>query len=129
MSASVEGFGFNDADGDGTRDSDEIDLFTVYAYVDLNNSGVLDLYEPKTFFAGTTLPPPSNYLIQDLPAGTYTVDAANKTITLQIVSASFPNIDGTTQLRRYTLSGDELTWKVPPRPDGSVPVSSFTRVR
>jgi hypothetical protein len=61
--------------------------------------------------------------------GTYTVDAANKTITLQIVSASFPNFDSTTQLRRYTLSGDDLTWQVPPRPDGSVPVSSFTRVR
>ena len=61
--------------------------------------------------------------------GTYTVDAAKSTITLQIVGASYPNFDDTTQLRVYTLVGDDLEWRVPPRPDGSVPVSSFRRVR
>jgi hypothetical protein len=61
--------------------------------------------------------------------GTYAVDAANGTVTFTIDSASFPNWDGTTQVRRFTLTGDELTWRVPPRPDGSIPVSRFTRVR
>ena len=61
--------------------------------------------------------------------GTYTVDPVKSTITLRIVSASFPNLDGSTQLRQYTLVGDALTWRNPPRPDGSVPLSSFERVR
>jgi hypothetical protein len=61
--------------------------------------------------------------------GTCVIDQEKGTITFKIDSASFPNWDGTTQVRQFTLKGDELTWKVPPRPDGSVPVSSFKRVR
>lgn len=61
--------------------------------------------------------------------GTCVVDSEKGTITFNINSASFPNWDGTTQVRQFTLTGDELTWRVPPRPDGSVPVSIFTRVR
>ena len=61
--------------------------------------------------------------------GTYVVDAEKGTITFQITSASFPNWDGTTQVRQFTLIGDDLSWRVPARPDGSVPISSFRRVR
>lgn len=61
--------------------------------------------------------------------GTCAIDTAKGTITFNIDSASFPNWDGTTQVRQFTLTGDELTWRVPPRPDGSVPISSFKRVR
>ena len=61
--------------------------------------------------------------------GRYTVDEASHTITFAIMSASFPNLDGTTQIRPFTLQGDSLTWRVPPRPDGSVPVSKFVRVK
>jgi hypothetical protein len=61
--------------------------------------------------------------------GTYSVDAAKGTITFRITSASFPNQDDTTQVRAFTLTGDQLTWRVAPRPDGSIPVSSFTRVK
>jgi Lipocalin-like domain len=61
--------------------------------------------------------------------GTYAVDAAKGTIAFHITNASFPNSDGTTQVRPFTLVGDELSWRVPPRPDGSVPVSSFKRLR
>jgi Lipocalin-like domain len=67
-------------------------------------------------------------LTQSTHFGTYAVDAVKGTITFHITSASFPNLDGTTQVRPFTLAGDELTWRVPPRPDGSVPVSSFKRV-
>lgn len=61
--------------------------------------------------------------------GRYTVDEANHTITFAIISGSFPNLDGTTQVRPFTLQGDSLVWRVKPRPDGSVPVSKFVRVR
>ncbi|MEO8621332.1 MAG: lipocalin-like domain-containing protein [bacterium] len=61
--------------------------------------------------------------------GRYTVDQAKGTISFAIASASFPNLDGTTQVRAFTLVGDSLAWRVPPRPDGSVPVSRFVRVR
>jgi hypothetical protein len=61
--------------------------------------------------------------------GRYTVDAAKGTITFHIDRASFPNWDDTTQVRAYDLKGDELSWKVPPRPDGSIPVTRLRRVR
>jgi hypothetical protein len=67
-------------------------------------------------------------LSQSTHFGTYMVDAAKGTITFRITGASFPNQDGTTQVRPFTLHGDELTWRVAPRPDGSIPVSSFKRV-
>jgi hypothetical protein len=41
--------------------------------------------------------------------GTYTVDEANKTVTYNIVSASFPNWEGETQTRAIDkLSDDEF---------------------
>lgn len=61
--------------------------------------------------------------------GQYSVDAAKGTITFAITSASYPNLDRTTQVRPFTLQGDTLTWRVPPRPDGSIPISRFLRVR
>ncbi len=59
--------------------------------------------------------------------GTYTLDPVNHTITFHIEHASFPNEDGTTQVRPYQMSGSELSWKVAPRPDGSVPVTVLRR--
>jgi hypothetical protein len=61
--------------------------------------------------------------------GRYSVDPAKGTITFHIDRASFPNWDDTTQVRAYDLKGDELSWKVPPRPDGSIPVTRLHRVR
>lgn len=60
--------------------------------------------------------------------GTYTVDAAKGTITFHIDRASYPNWDETTRVSSYLLEGDKLTWRVPPRPDGSIPVSIFNRM-
>lgn len=68
-------------------------------------------------------------LSQSTHFGAYTVDQEKGTLTFGITSASFPNLDGTTQVRAFTLQGDSLGWRVPPRPDGSVPVSRFVRVR
>src|SRR3954464_1404275 len=61
--------------------------------------------------------------------GRYTVDPAKGTIAFHIDRASFPNWDDTTQVRAYALKGDELSWKVPARPDGSIPVTRLQRVR
>jgi len=61
--------------------------------------------------------------------GHYTVDAAKGTITFHIERASFPNWDGATQTRPFTLMGDDLSWRVPATPDGSVPISAWRRAR
>ena len=60
--------------------------------------------------------------------GTYTVDETKGTITFHIDRASFPDWDETTSVRTFTLEGDKLAWRVPPRPDGSIPVSVFSRI-
>ena len=61
--------------------------------------------------------------------GRYSMDPAQGTITFHIDRSSYPNLDDVTQVRPYELKGDELTWKVPPRPDGSVPITTLRRVR
>jgi len=60
--------------------------------------------------------------------GRYTIDPAKATITFHIDRSSFPNQDDTTQVRPYEITGDELSWKVAPRPDGSIPVTVLRRV-
>jgi hypothetical protein len=60
--------------------------------------------------------------------GRYSLDAANHTITFRIDRSSFPNQDDTTQVRPYEMKGDELSWTVAPRPDGSVPITILRRV-
>jgi hypothetical protein len=61
--------------------------------------------------------------------GKYSIDAAKNTINFQIDRASFPNWDGTTQVGTFEFKRDELSWKVPPRPDGSVPITVLKRIR
>lgn len=60
--------------------------------------------------------------------GRYTLDPANATITFHIDRSSFPNQDDTTQVRPYEIRGNELSWKVAPRPDGSIPITVLHRV-
>jgi len=60
--------------------------------------------------------------------GHYTIDAVKHTITFHIDRSSFPNQDDTTQVRPYEVNGDELSWKVAPRPDGSIPITVLRRV-
>ena len=42
--------------------------------------------------------------------GSYTVNEAEKSYTLQVEGATFPNWAGTTQKRALSISGDELTF-------------------
>lgn len=61
--------------------------------------------------------------------GTYALDAIKSTITFNIDRSSFPNSDQTKQVRSFTLKGDTLSWRVPARPDGSIPISVFRRIQ
>jgi len=60
--------------------------------------------------------------------GTYSVDPATSKVTMKIDRATFPNYDDTTQVRAYELKGDILSWRVPARPDGSIPVTVLRRI-
>jgi hypothetical protein len=60
--------------------------------------------------------------------GTISVDASHGTLTFNIEAASFPNWEGAEQTRQYELKGDELSYRVPPRPDGNIPISVWRRV-
>lgn len=60
--------------------------------------------------------------------GTMTIDEGAGVLVFSIVGSSFPNWEGTIQRRQYKLDGAELRYKVPPRPDGSIPVSVWRRL-
>ena len=60
--------------------------------------------------------------------GMVSVDAAAGTLTFRIEGATYPNWENTTQVRKYELNGDLLSYKVPPRENGDVPVSAWKRV-
>jgi Lipocalin-like domain len=60
--------------------------------------------------------------------GTISIDAAGGTLTFHIDNASFPNWEGTAQKRSYRLEGDELSYRVPARPDGNIPISIWRRL-
>ena len=61
--------------------------------------------------------------------GTINADPESGTLTFQIESASFPNWEGALQKRHYELTGDELSYRVPARPDGNTPISIWRRLR
>ncbi|MDB5798277.1 MAG: hypothetical protein JWP36_2179 [Paucimonas sp.] len=51
--------------------------------------------------------------------GTYTVDPAAKSITMNVEAATFPNWNGTSQKRNYAIAADKLTVTVPAASTGS----------
>ncbi|OEZ61557.1 lipocalin-like domain-containing protein [Duganella sp. HH105] len=61
--------------------------------------------------------------------GTVAIDSEARTLTFSIASAAFSNWEGTQQKRAYELNGDELSYRVPARPDGHIPLSVWRRVR
>lgn len=60
--------------------------------------------------------------------GTYSVDPASGKVIMKIDRSTFPNYDDTTQVRAFELKGDILSWKVPARPDGSIPITVLRRI-
>jgi hypothetical protein len=61
--------------------------------------------------------------------GTIAVDAAGRVMTVRLEGSSYPNQEGTEQRREFELRGDELSYRVPPRPDGGTPISIWRRLR
>jgi Lipocalin-like domain len=61
--------------------------------------------------------------------GTYSVDEAAKSVSIQIEAATFPNWTGTTQKRTIAISGDELTVTGFTGTLGGAPVSKWKRVK
>ena len=61
--------------------------------------------------------------------GTCAVDFKTSTLTFHIERSGFPNWDGTEQKRPFELKGDELSYRVPATPDGTVPISVWRRIR
>lgn len=61
--------------------------------------------------------------------GRYSVDPIKHAITFKVDRSSVSNLDDTTAVRQYELKGDELTWRVTPRQDGSVPLTTLRRVK
>jgi Lipocalin-like domain len=48
--------------------------------------------------------------------GTYTLDEANKTLTLHVVAGTRPNAAGRDETRVVTLNGNQLVLQRPPSP-------------
>lgn len=59
--------------------------------------------------------------------GTVAVDAHEGILTFTIESAFFPNWEGAVQKRKYILKNGILSYQVPPRPDGGIPVSVWRK--
>lgn len=60
--------------------------------------------------------------------GTIELDAKKHLLVFHIDGASFPNWEGQQQRRSFELHGDVLSYRVPPRPNGDVPLSVWRRI-
>jgi len=58
----------------------------------------------------------------------HSVDASAHKLTFHVDRSTYPNGDDTTVVRDYELNGDALSWRVSPRPDGSIPVTVLRRI-
>ncbi len=71
-------------------------------------------------FAGAVLGSSTHY-------GTLRVEPKLGVLTFSIDASSFANWDGTIQKRQFTLEDGVLTYRVPARPDGSIPISVWKK--
>lgn len=60
--------------------------------------------------------------------GRVSVDAKDHILIFRIKDASFPNLRGTVQKRHFDYRDGVLSYRVAPRPDGSVPISVWKRL-
>ena len=61
--------------------------------------------------------------------GTVSVNAADKTLTFKIATATFPHWDGTEQQRPFTMTDDELTYTVASASGGGTATSVWKRAK
>lgn len=60
--------------------------------------------------------------------GTVAMDARQGILSFEIEGSSFPNWEGTVQKREFTLENKLLSYRVPARPDGSIPLSVWRKI-
>lgn len=60
--------------------------------------------------------------------GTVAIDDKAGQLVFSIEGSSFPNWEGAVQRRRYQLEDGQLSYQVPPRADGSIPISVWRRL-
>ncbi len=120
---------------DGSRVSDygnnphELVIFTADGYYSLQ----IYRADRLKFASGNKLKgTPEEYkdatLGMSIHFGRYTVDEEKHVITFHVDRAAFPDWDDTTRVAPYELKGSELSWKVAPRPDGSIPITVLRKV-
>jgi hypothetical protein len=61
--------------------------------------------------------------------GMISIDAKAATMTLTMQGSTYPNQEGSVQKRVYELKDDMLSYRVAPRPDGSIPISEWRRLK
>lgn len=61
--------------------------------------------------------------------GRCAIDPGGTTLTFHIERSAYPNWEGTTQVRHFTLHADELAYQVPALEGGNAPISVWRRVR
>lgn len=60
--------------------------------------------------------------------GTVAIDDKAGQLVFSIEGSSFPNWEGAVQRRQYQLEDGQLSYQVPPRADGSIPISVWRRL-
>ena len=119
---------------DGTRVSDYgpnphgLCIFTPAGYYSLQIYRAARVkFASGEKFSGTAEEYKGVSLGMSVSFGRYDVDPAKGTITFHVDRSSVPNLDGTTRDEPYELKGDTLSWKVPARKDGSIPITVLRR--
>lgn len=122
---------------DGTRDVDSLYGADAKGLLMVDRQGrySLQIFRPDRprFAAGDRIKgTPAEYEAAVIGISTHVgriaVDTVDHTLLFHIDRASFPNSENTDQKRTYRLVNDELSYTVPPRPDGSRAVSVWRRV-
>jgi Lipocalin-like domain len=104
-------------------------IFTADGHYTINIFGdVRTKFAGKNREKGTFDEYRSAQLTSSCSFGTYSVDTGTHKLTLHTDRSTYPNGDDTTVVRDYELNGDTLSWRVAPRPDGSVPLTVIRRI-
>lgn len=119
---------------DGTRAHDYGDTPHGRLQIDAQGRYSLQIFDgarPKFATNDKKAGTPDEFKAAVLGASTHygTISADGKVLSFHIEGASFPNWEGLTQPREYELVDDVLSYRVPPRPDGGVPISGWKRVK
>jgi len=121
---------------DGTRARDYGDAPKGLLLIDSEGNYSLQIYKAERprfatseKLAGTQAEFKAAVLGSSTHFGKITADASAHTLTFNIENASFPNWQGTQQKRSYELTGDQLSYRVPARPDGNTPISVWKRLK